>query len=256
MALTEQHENNANEVSERIYGVCIVDVATSRVILGQFKDDMECSALCCILSEIRPVEIVKPAKLLSAETERVLLNHTRNPLVNELVPNVEFWDAEKTLDQLKRIYRHTDENSREDNELGCLPDILLEMAKTVNDNRSALSALGGALYYLKQALLDEALLRFAHFELLPCSGFCDLAAKPYMVLDAATLENLEIFENSRNGDSSGTLYSQLNHCVTAFGKRLLRAWLARPLCHIESIKERQEAIAGLKVGFLGHPCFF
>ena len=34
MSLTE-HENNANEISERIYGVCIIDVATSRVILGQ-----------------------------------------------------------------------------------------------------------------------------------------------------------------------------------------------------------------------------
>lgn len=44
-----------------------------------------------------------------------------------------------------------------------------------------------------------------------------------------------------------TLYAQLNHCVTAFGKRLLRTWVARPLYHIESIKERQDAVAGLKV---------
>ncbi|XP_020234813.1 DNA mismatch repair protein MSH6 [Cajanus cajan] len=243
MALTEHHENNPNEISEHIYGVCIVDVATSRVILGQFKDDLECSALCCILSEIRPVEIVKPAKLLSAETERVLQKHTRNPLVNELVPIVEFWDADKTVDQLKKIYGNTNDVSVEDSGL---PDVLLELVKTGDDNRSALSALGGALYYLKQAFLDERLLRFAQFELLPCSGFGDFASKPYMVLDAAALENLEIFENSRNGDSSGTLYAQLNQCVTAFGKRLLKTWLARPLCHVESIKERQEAVAGLK----------
>ncbi|KAK7284586.1 hypothetical protein RJT34_19335 [Clitoria ternatea] len=246
MALTEHHENHSNEISERIYGVCIVDVTTSRVILGQFKDDLECSALCCILSEIRPVEIVKPAKLLSAETERVLLKHTRNPLVNELDPSVEFWDADKTLDQLKKIYRQSNDVSAEDNGLHCLPDILLELVKTDNGSRSALSALGGALYYLKQAFLDERLLRFAQFELLPCSGFGDLASKPYMVLDAAALENLEIFENGRNGDSSGTLYAQLNQCVTAFGKRLLKTWLARPLCHVESIKERQEAVAAFK----------
>lgn len=44
-----------------------------------------------------------------------------------------------------------------------------------------------------------------------------------------------------------TLYAQLNQCVTAFGKRLLKSWLARPLYHVESIKERQEAVAGLKV---------
>ncbi|KAG4913744.1 hypothetical protein JHK84_054200 [Glycine max] len=246
MALTEHHENHPTEVSEHLYGVCIVDVATSRVILGQFKDDLECSVLCCILSEIRPVEIVKPAKLLSAETERVLLKHTRDPLVNELVPIVEFWDADKTVDQLKRIYGNSNDVSVNNNELDCLPDVLLELVKTGDDSRSALSALGGALYYLRQAFLDERLLRFAKFELLPCSGFGDLASKPYMVLDAAALENLEIFENSRNGDSSGTLYAQLNQCVTAFGKRLLKTWLARPLCHVESVKERQEAVAGLK----------
>lgn len=159
--------------------------------------------MCCILSEIRPVEIVKPAKLLSAETERVLVKHTRNPLVNELIPIVEFWDADKTLDQLKRIYRHTNDASVEDSGVDCLPGVLLELVKTGDDSRSALSALGGALYYLKQAFLDERLLRFAQFELLPYSGFCGLASKPYMVLDAAALENLEIFENSRNGDSSG-----------------------------------------------------
>lgn len=159
--------------------------------------------MCCILSEIRPVEIVKPAKLLSAETERVLLKHTRNPLVNELVPIVEFWDADKTVDQLKRIYGNSNDVSVNNNELDCLPDVLLELVKTGDDSRSALSALGGALYYLRQAFPDERLLRFAQFKLLPCSGFGDLASKPYLVLDAAALENLEIFENSRNGDSSG-----------------------------------------------------
>ncbi|KAF7818144.1 DNA mismatch repair protein MSH6 [Senna tora] len=246
MALIEDHQDQANETSERIYGVCVVDVATSRVILGQFKDDSECSTLCSILSELRPVEIVKPAKLLSTETERTLLKHTRNPLVNELVPVVEFWNAEKTVDEVKRIYRLTDGSVVDDDGLSGLPDVLLELVKEGDNSRSALSALGGALYYLKQAFLDETLLRFARFELLPCSGFNDLGSKPYMVLDAAALENLEIFENSRNGDSSGTLYAQLNQCVTAFGKRLLKTWLARPLCHIESIKERQEAVAGLR----------
>jgi DNA mismatch repair protein MSH6 len=178
-------------------------IAYGIIFIWQFNDDSECSALCSILSEIRPVEIVKPAKLLSAETERVLLKHTRNPLVNELIPNVEFWDADRTLDHLKRIYGHNNDFSAQDGGLDCLPDVLLELVKTDHDSRSALSALGGALYYLKQAFLDEQLLRFAQFELLPCAVFSGLASKPYMVLDVVALENLEIFENSRNGESSG-----------------------------------------------------
>lgn len=35
MAVTENSQNLANQNAERIFGVCVVDVATSRVILGQ-----------------------------------------------------------------------------------------------------------------------------------------------------------------------------------------------------------------------------
>ncbi|RQO99996.2 hypothetical protein POPTR_014G121601v4 [Populus trichocarpa] len=232
------------------------------IILGQFGDDAECSSLCCLLSELRHVEIVKPAKMLSSETERVMVRHTRNPLVNELAPLSEFWDADKTVQEVKTIYKRigdlsasgplnkTDLDTTNLNvgeyRPSCLPSILSEFVNKGENGSLALSALGGALYYLKQAFLDETLLRFAKFDSLPCSDFCEVAKKPYMILDAAALENLEIFENSRNGDTSGTLYAQLNHCVTAFGKRLLKTWLARPLYHLESIKDCQDAVAGLR----------
>lgn len=175
--------------------------------------------MCCLLSELRPVEIVKPTKQLSPETERVLLRHTRNPLVNELVPLLEFWEAEKTVHEVKSIYSrivqesvsgslneanlHCINSHMEENGLGYLPDVLSELVRAGENGSFALSAFGGTLFYLKQAFLDETLLRFAKFELLPCSGFGNIVSKPYMVLDAAALENLEIFENSRNGDSSG-----------------------------------------------------
>ncbi|XP_047334362.1 DNA mismatch repair protein MSH6-like [Impatiens glandulifera] len=260
MAITETCQICLDQ-PERIFGVCAVDVASSKIILGQFEDDAECSTLCCLLSELRPVEIIKPAKLLSHETERVLLRHSRNPLVNELVPTLEFWDAEKTLQEVKKIYRGTgiklitssldeeklhDVDSSSSDGLSCLPDLLNTLVDAGDKGKHAISALGGALFYLKQAFLDETLVRFAKFELLPYSGLGSVSGRPYMVLDASAFENLEIFENSRNGDSSGTLYAQLNHCVTAFGKRLLKTWLARPLCHLESIKERQDAISCLK----------
>lgn len=184
----------------------------------QFEDDSDCSALSCLLSELRPVEIVKPAKLLSPETEKVLMRHTRSPLVNELIPLLEFWNAEKSVQEVKNIYHHaidksnsmssTRENlhpvtSNAEEDLGCLPDVLSELVRAGEDGSNALSALGGTLFYLKQAFLDETLLRFAKFELLPCSGFSDVISKPYLVLDAAAIENLEIFENSRNGDTLG-----------------------------------------------------
>ncbi|KAL6334112.1 hypothetical protein AAG906_004543 [Vitis piasezkii] len=43
MAVTE-----SCQFEERSFGVCVVDVATRRFILGQFRDDSECSTLCCL----------------------------------------------------------------------------------------------------------------------------------------------------------------------------------------------------------------
>lgn len=183
------------------------------ILSDQFRDDADCSSLCCLLSELRPVEIIKPAKLLCTETEKALFRHTRNPLVNELVPFSEFWDADKAISEVTSIYQRlcghshssseNNDSSRENDGRNCLPEVLSNLISEGENGSQALSALGATLFYLRQAFLDESLLRFAKFDLLPCSGLGEIAQKPYMVLDAAAMENLEIFENSRNGESSG-----------------------------------------------------
>ncbi|XP_068662211.1 DNA mismatch repair protein MSH6 isoform X2 [Aristolochia californica] len=256
ISLTEDWQSLEMQENRTVIGVCVADVSTSRFIVGQFEDDSERHCLSSILSELRPVEIVKPANMLSPETERVLLRDTRNPLVNDLVPLVEFWDAEKTINEVRNIYKkfrdhvteYADHEDRVLDDLGELPDVLWKLIKDGNNGKQALAAFGGCLFYVRQAFLDETLLRFGKFEPLPCteSGFFNAIKKTHMILDSAALDNLEIFENSKNGGVSGTLYAQMDHCVTAFGKRLLKSWLARPLYHVESIVERQDAIAGLK----------
>ncbi|KAG5231682.1 DNA mismatch repair protein [Salix suchowensis] len=219
MSLTESCQSFANQGFERFFGICVVDVTTSRIILGQFGDDAECSSLCRLLSELRPVEIIKPAKMLSSETERAMVRHARNPLVNELAPLSEFWEAEKTVQEVETIYKRIGDLSASaflnktdfdaanldvgEHRSSCLPNILSEFVNKGENGSLALSALGGALYYLRQAFLDETLLRFAKFESLPCSDFCEVTKKPYMILDAAALENLEIFENSKTETLQG-----------------------------------------------------
>uniref|UniRef100_J3MXB1 DNA mismatch repair protein n=1 Tax=Oryza brachyantha TaxID=4533 RepID=J3MXB1_ORYBR len=232
-------------------GVCIVDVSTSKFIVGQFQDDPERHGLCSILSEIRPAEIIKPANMLSPETEKALKSNTRDPLINNLLPSMEFWDAEKTIHEIKQYYCSLDTpTAGAQNNFAHLPELLRELIEA-GDKTYALSALGGSLFYLRQALLDEKLLPCAEFERLTCSGLTSPIRK-HMILDAAALENLEILENARNGDLSGTLYAQLNHCVTGFGKRLLKRWIARPLYDHQEILQRQSAIATFKGS--GHEC--
>ena len=66
----------------------------------------------------------------------------------------------------------------------------------------------------------------------------------FVLMDPATRRNLEISETI-NGQSSPTLFSLLDHCVTPMGSRLLRRWLHQPLRENAPVIERQQAIAEL-----------
>jgi DNA mismatch repair protein MSH6 len=207
-------------------------------VLCQFSDDSARSRLCSLLSEIRPVELIKPSGILSNETEKVLRNETRKPLVNNLIPGREFWDAETSLIEIKKLYALFSERSKsrneatdkaecvysdttaEDNKIESLPDVICQVVSAGENGQLALSAFGGCLSYLRQVLLDKSLLSFGKLEILPCSDFVTMQSasdksnrvfssqdahlvEPYMVLDAAALENLEILENNQDGSSLG-----------------------------------------------------
>lgn len=58
------------------------------------------------------------------------------------------------------------------------------------------------------------------------------------------MSNLHVLTNS-DGTLEGTLLEQLDHCVTSFGKRMLRAQLVKPLTNLDAIEQRQEAISVL-----------
>lgn len=61
-------------------------------------------------------------------------------------------------------------------------------------------------------------------------------------LDEMTRRNLELIESLRTGDSSGTLLSVLDRTQTPMGARLIRDWILMPLCDVERIMERLDAV--------------
>ncbi|KAK6041269.1 MutS domain V protein [Cooperia oncophora] len=70
----------------------------------------------------------------------------------------------------------------------------------------------------------------------------------FMHIDAGAVRALELFALNYHQDAkgtAGTVYGLLNKCRTAPGQRLLREWLARPLCELRQITERQDAIESL-----------
>jgi DNA mismatch repair protein MutS len=67
----------------------------------------------------------------------------------------------------------------------------------------------------------------------------------YMLVDAHTRRNLELFESGRERTAKGSLFWVLDQTRTPMGSRLLRRWLGQPLLDLNRLLARHEAIDAL-----------
>jgi len=100
----------------------------------------------------------------------------------------------------------------------------------------AIRAAGAVLAYLQET--QKGLLR----QLTSLETY-SIAA--FMILDAHTRRNLELFESGRSGSSKGSLLWILDKTRSPMGGRLLRRWVGEPLLDIDALLARQEVISEL-----------
>ena len=233
-------------------GFVAVDVASARVIMGQFKDDELRSHLRSILTALKPVELVIPREesSLSGPSRKVIKGILRQPLIDERPvgeQNDQFLSADAFWDNIKSSHYFQDEEN--------MPPLLKKLRESQEEYSTLSLAMGGLLGNLKRGLIDKWVLCGSKFHTIEdivgqlgrtCSENSHLNDRNLttMALDGAALENLEILENA-DGGLVGTLLGSLDHCVTPFGKRKLREWLCRPLFKIEDIVRRQDAVQDL-----------
>jgi len=67
----------------------------------------------------------------------------------------------------------------------------------------------------------------------------------YMEMDINTMRNLELIASLRSGDKKGSLLWVLDKTKTSMGRRMIRAWVLRPLLSTAPIKRRQSAVGEL-----------
>lgn len=146
------------------------------------------------------------------------------------------------------------------------PKILRAAVDGGKDCSMALSTLGGATWHIRRALIDHDLLSMKRFgayipsdhkngagnplteaattpciaestqeaDILPSASSLPgssngLMTQSHMVLDGVSLSNLEVLRNSCDGGEKGSLWGFVNRCSTAFGKRMLKEWVTKPL---------------------------
>jgi DNA mismatch repair protein MutS len=113
----------------------------------------------------------------------------------------------------------------------------------LEEGEPAVRAAAAALAYARETQRSE----LSHIR-----GLAVREARDRMVLDAATLTNLEVFTSQRAGFATTaaerrrhTLLSVVDRTVTPPGGRRLREWLRRPLVEPAAIEERHDAVAEL-----------
>lgn len=184
---------------------------------------------------------------------------------------VEFWDGPRTVQELKdRRYFNAagkagQEKSNSANatrtDVADWPPILRAVVDGGKDGAMALSALGGATWHTRRALIDHDLLSMQRFVAYipsdmkhsgpsatsPCTpndsqetgalpsasslpgSSAEISTQSHMVLDGVSLSNLEVLRNSSDGGEKGSLWAFVNRCSTPFGRRLLKDWVLKPL---------------------------
>ncbi|KAF2132105.1 DNA mismatch repair protein Msh6 [Dothidotthia symphoricarpi CBS 119687] len=213
------------------FGVAFVDTATAQFQLCEFTDDIDMTKFETLIAQMRPGELLIEKSCLSAKALRILKNNTGpNTLWNSLKPTKEFWSADTTMREVEASGYY--QSPTEDN-IEAWPPVLRE----AREQELVMSAFGALLQYLRTLKIERDLVTLGNFQ-----WYDPIRKATNLVLDGQSLINLEIFANTFDGSTEGTLFAMLNRCITPFGKRLLRQWVCHPLADAKKINARLDAV--------------
>ncbi len=129
----------------------------------------------------------------------------------------------------------------------------------LDGREQAVAAAGAIVHYLREtALLGDranagmadatplvAALRPAGLRLEHLDGIRFYEQQEALLLDGATVRNLELTDPLPGEDASSTLVGALDETATGMGARLLRGWILRPSVERAEIEARLDGVAAL-----------
>lgn len=221
------------------FGIAFVDTATAQFHLTSFTDDADMTKFETFVAQTRPSELLLEKSCLSSRALKILKNNTGPTTIwNWLKPTKEFWPADITAREIDASGYFV--NNPEDKDGEEEPSTWPKVLEKARDDELVMSAVGALIQYLRTLKIERELVSLGNF-----AWYDPLQKATSLVLDGQTLINLEIFANTFDGGSEGTLFSMLNRCVTPFGKRLLKQWVCHPLGDPRKIEARLDAVEAL-----------
>ncbi|GAB7358302.1 hypothetical protein MBLNU230_g2376t1 [Neophaeotheca triangularis] len=216
------------------FGIAFVDAATAQFHLSDFFDDADMTRFETFVAQTRPGELLLEKGCISAKALRILKNNTAPTTIwNYLKPDKEFLTADKTRMKIdgEGYFDKSIEDTAES-----WPAVLRE----AREKDMVFSALGALIWYLTLLKIERDLITLGNFQ-----WYDPIRKASSLVLDGQSLINLEIFANTFDGTTDGTLFTMLNRCISPFGKRMLRSWVCHPLADAKKINQRFDAVDAL-----------
>lgn len=216
-----QKENNflaAFTKDEKYWSLAYADLSTGQLFTAQQKISDSPESLRDQLAQIRPAELLLPPTLYNDAT---FLQQLQNTTDTNLTV---FQNWEKIQHQATELLHR---------QLGV----------------RTLQGFGIAQESLAQATAAVILQYIEYTQRQPVQHFRSLQrleSTQFVILDQATVSNLELFRTLREGKKQGSVITHLDHTVTPMGGRLLRQWLRQPLRNHPEITARLDAVEWLK----------
>jgi DNA mismatch repair protein MutS len=103
--------------------------------------------------------------------------------------------------------------------------------------KAGICAAGAVIYYVRETQKQklEHLTRIEAYSI-----------DKYMLIDALSRQNLELFSNIRTASRRATLLGIIDRTITPMGARLLASWLRYPLIDLNEIHLRHDAVGEVK----------
>jgi len=224
----------AEQDGQPAFGISFVDTATGQFHLTDFVDDLDMTKFETFIAQTRPQELLLEKSHVSTAAMRILKNNTGPTTIwNYLKPGKEFWSADISCRELDASSYFVAEGR---SNVETWPRALRE----ARDKERLMSSFGALVQYLRTLKIDRELLTLGNFD-----WYDPIKKASSLVLDGKTLINLEVFANSFDGGSDGTLFTLLNRCITPFGKREFKQWVCHPLMDAAKINARLDAVESL-----------
>jgi len=195
-----------------LWGMAWLDSSTGEFCATQAEGDAAETLICNQLERLSPRELILPDVFSPPD------------------------ELKNKIDELSiHVEKRPPATFHEPLDFNSLDNIFPDEA-SVRTNPSAVDSAVGILTYLKENQPGD----FPHLKPVLFSRLSDT-----MILDAATLRNLELTRSAVDRGKKGTLFGLLDETQTGMGGRLLKKWVLSPLIQKQAIDFRAESIEEL-----------